>query len=93
MFRYAAIGLLLMCSPALAHDWYPRECCHEYDCAPVEHMEFSTAEGTRVRTIHGTATIPATFPRRDSKDHRMHVCMRPSVNGMKLLCVFMPPST
>jgi hypothetical protein len=94
LLRYTVLALLLSIGPANAHDWYPRECCHEMDCAPVEHVEMVPAEGvTRVRTVHGSATIPASFPRRESKDHRMHVCMRPSVNGMKLLCVFMPPSS
>jgi len=22
-----------------AHDWYPPECCHKYDCAPVTKIE------------------------------------------------------
>jgi hypothetical protein len=33
------------------------------------------------------------LPLRESKDHRMHVCMRPSLyGGMGVICVFMPPS-
>jgi hypothetical protein len=33
------------------------------------------------------------MPRRESKDHRMHVCMRPSSDGnMRIICVFLPPA-
>src|SRR4030095_9208765 len=28
----------LCLTPARAHDWYPRECCHDTDCAPVESI-------------------------------------------------------
>jgi hypothetical protein len=47
-----------------------------------------------VTSKHGTVLVPANFPRRESKDHRMHVCMRPGEGGtMRLICIFMPPST
>lgn len=47
-----------------------------------------------VTTKHGTVLVPADFPRRESQDNRMHACMRPTGAGtMKLLCIFMPPST
>jgi hypothetical protein len=37
--------------------------------------------------------VPANFPRRESKDHRMHVCMRPGQGGsMRLICIFLPPA-
>jgi hypothetical protein len=47
-----------------------------------------------VTTKHGSVVVPANFPRRDSKDHQMHACMRPGEGGgMRLLCIFIPPST
>jgi hypothetical protein len=47
-----------------------------------------------VTTKHGKALVPASFPRRESKDHRMHACMMPGEGGkMRLICIFMPPST
>ena len=46
-----------------------------------------------VTSRHGTAIVPVTLPHRVSKDHRMHVCMRPSLyGGMGVICLFMPPS-
>jgi len=47
-----------------------------------------------VTSKHGTVLVPANFPRRESKDHQMHVCMRPGEGGaMRLICIFLPPST
>jgi hypothetical protein len=99
-------ALLLAASPAAAHEWYPIECCHEMDCAPVEHVEIvptpttSNSKGAPagppemvVTTKIGTVLVPASFPRRESKDNRMHACMMPGPGGqMQLICLFIPPS-
>jgi hypothetical protein len=46
-----------------------------------------------VTTMHGSVLVPANFPRRESKDHRMHACMRPGEGGsMRLICIFLPPA-
>lgn len=100
---------LLLAGPAQAHDWYPPECCHELDCAPVDKVEMLPGASMAimgapsggagpgammVTTKHGTAYVPADFPRRASKDNRMHACMRKTQMGtMKLICIFLPPST
>jgi hypothetical protein len=101
------LATLLAATPAAAHDWYPLECCHGMDCAAVEKVEMvptPTADGSSgaaamgasmiVTTKHGSALVPASFPRRESKDHRMHACMMPGGEGgkMRLICIFMPPS-
>lgn len=75
------------------------------DCAPVEKAEMvagaslSSALGPMpmplmvVTTRHGTVVVPANFPRRQSKDNRMHACMRAMSDGsMQLLCIFLPPA-
>jgi len=98
------LAALMAATPAAAHDWYPHECCHDQDCAAVEKIEMlptPTADGAGsvaasmvVTTKYGSALVPASFPRRESKDHRMHACMLPDGAGkMRLLCIFMPPST
>src|SRR5262245_41465671 len=85
-------------SLAKAHDWYPHECCHGGDCAPVDNVTrivtaASGQTGLILTSKLGTALLPPNFPVRESKDHRMHVCMRPSLyGGMGITCVFMPPS-
>ena len=94
----AAIVVLGQLQLAKAHSWYPPECCHEIDCAPVdEAVWLSPAESgppqLRVTSKFGTTTVPRDFSVRQSKDSRMHICMgyddfgRPSV-----LCFFIPPS-
>lgn len=101
------LAFLLAATPAAAHNWYPMECCHEMDCAPVDRTEIVPTPTTAptgavvigstamiVTTKHGTALVPADFPRRESKDHRMHACMIPGADGrMQLICLFMPPAT
>ncbi len=100
------LAFLLAATPAAAHDWYPMECCHEMDCAPVDRAETVPTPTTSdpkggvaadpaamiVTTKHGTVVVPGNFPRRESKDHRMHACMMPGTGGqMQLICIFMPP--
>ena len=95
-FRYLALAAFLMLSPvpATAHDWYPYECCHYMDCAPVDRVEQSGPGGMTVTSRHGTAVVPESMPRRESRDQRMHVCMQPSRGGsMRVICVFIPPLT
>ena len=87
---------------AHAHDWYPMECCSMMDCATVEEVAYLPGEALLptmvVRTRHGVAVIPPTLPRRESKDNKMHACMRPArdIHGelipgkMQAICVFMP---
>lgn len=103
-----AAFLLAATTPAAAHDWYPTECCHEMDCAPVDRAEIvpttpttdhgngaatASPRSMMVTTRHGSVVVPGNFPRRESKDHRMHACMMPSPSGqMQLICIFMPPS-
>ena len=104
-------ALLAVASPAAAHEWYPLECCHAMDCAPVDKVEIvsppmlsgvlaATAQAAPtlpgsmlVTTKHGSVLVPANFPRRESKDNRMHACMRPGDGGgMRLICIFLPPA-
>jgi hypothetical protein len=104
MQRKWLLAALLAATPAAAHDWYPLECCHHMDCAPVDKVEMvatpaavaggENAPAMMVTTRHGSALVPASFPRRESKDHRMHACMLPGQGGkMQLICIFLPPST
>jgi hypothetical protein len=104
MHRFGSIlGAILMVAdhavwsaPANAHSWYPKECCDDIDCAPVDAVsQFASANGSLqmiVTSIHGRALVPRDFPARDSKDGRMHVCMRPDPDGiMDVMCLFLPP--
>ena len=92
------LGLIAHASQTQAHDWYPLECCHSMDCAPVENTAYIVPAGGGVPQMvvtskHGTAVVAQNFPRQESKDNRMHICMRRMPNGsMRVLCLFMPPS-
>jgi hypothetical protein len=99
----ALLGSAIACAfftPAQAHDWYPKECCHDHDCAPVESIARTSSlaaaaelPSTVVTTRHGTAVLPPNLPRRESKDNRMHACMNPGPMGkMQLICIFTPPA-
>lgn len=91
-FVFATV--LLAPSKAAAHDWYPYECCHHMDCAPVDRVDQSGSGGMTVTSRHGTAVVPESMTRRESRDQRMHVCMQPSRGGrMRVICVFIPPLT
>lgn len=88
------LSCFVIATPAIAHDWYPIECCQGMDCAPVEHAEVQEGSTLVVTSRHGTGVVPASMPRRESKDNKMHVCMRPTGNGqMRIICVFLPPPT
>ena len=105
-------ALFAAAAPGAAHEWYPLECCHAMDCAPVDKVEIvspPTLSGVLTATVqaaptlpgsmlvttkHGSVLVPANFPRRESKDNRMHACMRPGSDGdMRLICIFLPPGT
>jgi len=84
-------------APANGHDWYPKECCHDKDCAPVESMtRISPADGGNAYVVvtskHGKAILRRNFPLRESKDSRVHVCLSHYDTGDKeIICIFMPP--
>ena len=77
-----------------AHDWYPLECCHGMDCAPVDRVDGTESGGMTVTSRLGTARVPPSMARRESKDNQMHVCMRPNRSGaMQVICIFVPPQS
>jgi hypothetical protein len=104
--RKLAGGLLIALGGSLfgicggsAHEWYPVECCGNNDCAEVEHATYDRARGAdgalailAVTTALGTALVPSNFPQRESRDGKMHACMRPGEGEMRLICLFVPPS-
>lgn len=98
--RILALTAVLMTGSVFAADadsWYPLECCPDYDCAPVETLKLAapTGGGTPqliVASKHGKAIVPQSLPVRESKDGRMHVCMRYDPFGaMEAICLFAAP--
>jgi len=98
LFILAAVAGMAQCyQTANAHDWYPIECCSGTDCAPVEGIARHVPTGGGIPQMvvtskHGTAIIPQDFRAGESKDQRMHVCMRQSEIGTwDVMCLFFPP--
>lgn len=77
--------LLLSTSAALAHSWYPWECCSGNDCDVILEERW-TDEGIVIRTKHGTALFPKDFPLKPSEDQHDHACFNPVT--LKPLCLF-----
>jgi hypothetical protein len=101
----AALVLWVALVKAMAHSWYPYECCHDMDCAPVDEVAYTagatyTDNGIKkadgplmiVTTKVGTAIVPRDLPRRQSQDGRMHACIRNSAQGSYVMCIFLPPA-
>jgi hypothetical protein len=90
----AVVALLVLVPPASAHQWYSRECCGEMDCAPVEHVDVLPDGALRVTSRIGTTVVPANFPRQESPDQNMHVCMvrYSHFDDMRPVCFFVPPT-
>lgn len=93
-------GAILFSIDARGHEWYPSECCSGMDCAPVESAQFTqpievgTLPQLVVTTRIGTTIIPKNAVWRESKDGKMHACIRPYDKNplTNFICVFAPPS-
>ena len=93
--KLSGVFFVLCIAVAHAHDWYPMECCHQMDCAPVDEASSSmlfqggvlSLAPMTIKTRHGEVVVPPNFPARQSKDGRMHACIREG----RLVCLFMPP--
>jgi hypothetical protein len=91
----ALVAATLMVSGAAAHDWYPRECCGNVDCAPVERVEPLADGSLRLTSRVGSTDVPTSFPRQPSPDDQMHICMvrYSHLDGMRVICLFVPMET
>jgi hypothetical protein len=93
----SALACTAIFAPASGHGWYPKECCHDVDCAPVDDIAWLVPAGGAapqiiVTTRHGKAILRSNVSARESKDSRMHVCMRRFDTGdMEVICLFLPP--
>lgn len=80
-----AAAALLWHANAHAHDWYPKDCCHDRDCKPVTCDSISE---TRDGFLQGGLTY-----RRDqvraTQDSKCHAC---AMSG-RPICLFILPST
>jgi len=86
-------GLLALASGTQGHDWYPKECCSDQDCALADSV-VRREDGSYLVTSRGmSAVIPADYGKwRKSPDGRIHVCIRKLRSGAEyLVCAFRGP--
>ena len=84
----------LIVSPAGAHSWYPKECCHNDDCHPVPCGELTT---TRYGLSWKGVAVFSEPMIRFSPDGACHVCgmwqQQSTILPYLPLCVFVPKAT
>ncbi len=88
----ALIILLMMCSSALSHDWYPVGCCSGKDCAPVKNVIESkngyviTVKKGEHPMVYYDREFFVPYGKEDfSPDGQYHLCI--SMTG-EVLCFF-----
>lgn len=89
MTRTLILAACLVAVPAVAHDWYPLDCCHDNDCRVA-------LPGEVEETVGGWRVVPSderfTFRQaRYSPDGKYHRCLKdPKDVRSKTLCLFVP---
>lgn len=93
--KWAALIVMIVlslyaASLALAHEWYPADCCSGQDCGPIpDYRVGRTADGDYVidgRWIFERSNRAET---RDSMSGNFHACF-PQINS-RPKCIFVPP--
>ena len=90
---------------AYAHDWYPVECCHSIDCAPVDRVEvvagalyYASKPPAQQEPIPPSVMIVTTKHGtavvRDGMPRRLSPDgqMHACIRNGTLICIFMPPA-
>ena len=91
--KYFVLAFLIMCGPALAHDWYPSECCSQQDCFEIQESALTyTDKGIRLPSgetlLHGDERIRMTpLPQTG-----FHWCVHDEAfeNMSETICLFLP---
>lgn len=87
------VALLASLSAALAHSWYPWECCSDQDCWPLSFAEVEvTPKGFRLPTGE---TLSFDDPKikptpADDPEQRYHICTVGGDLKGRVLCLFVP---
>lgn len=88
LFWLGVVGIVVACFAVLAqaHGFYPHECCHDRDCAPIASYRVDHVTGGYL--VDGLHYVPEAQAR-NSPDGRYHACY-PVMQG-KPRCFFRPP--
>lgn len=73
-----SILFALLPAVALAHSWYPHECCSDRDCYPVPAPQVRSVQGGWVLA---DGTFIAWREARPSPDGQYHICRREDGKG------------
>lgn len=73
-----ALGLIaILATGARAHDWYPWECCHAQDCAPMgEAMQEPLPKPAPGGWLLDDGMLIPYSQARTSPDGKFHICRR-----------------
>ena len=85
--------LAALAAPAAAHDWYPRSCCSDQDCAPVPAGGISaTAEGWFIPQSGEVIPFdsPLVKPTPPEGGGEFHRCSVAGLSEARTLCLFVP---
>lgn len=82
------LALTFVSTAALAHSWYPWECCGGSDCEPIDDK--------RVQVVPGGYRVDGRFfiaepDARQSQDGNYHICFYPNPDTVR--CFFKPLSS
>ncbi|MCA0404979.1 MAG: hypothetical protein LCH39_02360 [Proteobacteria bacterium] len=71
--KAGVFALLISTGAALAHSWYPFECCSDKDCFPMPISDVRVSPAGY--TLHD-GTLIEYHEARPSPDDRYHICRR-----------------
>jgi hypothetical protein len=76
-------------------DWYPKDCCSDGDCRPVDKV-VRASQGVWLTTTEGFTVLVGPKDRRlPSHDARWHVCINPMAEPPteSVTCIFEPSNS
>jgi hypothetical protein len=81
---------LLSVLPALAHSWYPTECCSGQDCREADSVTELPDGSAKVQVGNDIIIVPRSLKRRQSPDGHYHLCYRKWTDSTVVHCFFEP---
>lgn len=97
MIRFlATAALLALASTALAHSWYPHECCHDQDCYPIkdDEVELLSSGAYLIKATREVFSPPGSTLSdkhfRYSPDGSFHRCSFGGSRDSTSICLFIP---
>lgn len=67
---------LILAGEARAHDWYPRACCSDIDCAPLSPERVVPTQGGYIVMFEGEEYLVPYENANSSPDGRYHLCWK-----------------